>query len=399
MTTATGGAAAAVGSRTERGARRWRTFGLALVVAGLGWMTLGQLGTGSSAVGGVAGSDLRYGVGPTAGDPGIAIHWIVCPGETARMVDLEVLVGGSRPAAGVPILWQIRSVEPRPVAQPEVLVFTAGQVPPGWYETIPLARPVPADLLAITAPPGDGPDAGGRSFDPRELQSGRVERGGYESVTTEQFVADGLASCGTGASDGGLPLNGLGLVLLGLGGVVLSGRSRPVLSIVAAAGLFVGGMLLVEPFAASTRIGADLLGGAGVTAAETSLLQGRDAFAPGTAPSPAGRTVLLDLSSATARLRPDGQVLARFIAPGDYAFLIGCSGPSLQLGELAPIPNGVTGARQLVGCSTPDAVRSAIADDPERGDAIELLVNPAGSATWRVVAVAGDGATGPFAEP
>lgn len=365
-------------------------------------MTFSQVLAGGSGVAEATGSDLRYGVGAAAGDPGIAIHWIVCPGETARVVDLEVLVGGSRPAAGVPILWQIRAVEPQPAAQPEVMAFVVGEVPPGWYESVPLARPVPSDLLAITAPPGDRWDTGGRSFDPRELRSGRVERGGYESVTTEQFVADGLASCAAdpgGENSKGAPLNGLGLVLLGMGGIVLSWPRRPVLAVAAAAGLFVGVLLLAGLLFRVTGSGPGLLERVRVMPADRSSVQGREAFAPGAVPSPAGRKVLLDLSSATARVRPDGLVLARFVVPGDYAFLVGCGGPSLQLGELAAISDSVTGARQLVGCSTPEAIRSAISDHPDRGDVIELLVDPTGTADWRVLVVADEGGVGPFVEP
>jgi len=165
-----------------------------------------------------------------------------------------------------------------------------------------------------------------------------------------------------------------------------------VLAGVAAAGLLVGALPLVEPLGDAVR---DLVGS---EAAGTSAVQRPEAFAPGTAPSSDGREVLLDLSAATARYRPDGLVLARFVATTDYAFLVGCDGSSLRLGELAPIEDGVTGARQIVGCATDAAVRSSIGGRADRGDVVEILASDTGTANWHVVVVGGDGDTGPFVE-
>lgn len=385
-----------IASRRIKGTTRRpaRPVALALVVAGLGWMMVGYLWARPTTSMGSEGADLRYGVSAAPDSPGVAVHWILCAGETARVVDLGVLVGGSRTPAGVPVVWQIRASAPMPATQPGALAFVVDTVPAGWYETVPLTRPLPADLIEIAAPPGDGSADRGRSFDPDELRAGWVERGGYDSVPSDQFVADGIASCGNGTGDPGAPLNGLGFVLLGLGGLALTGRRRPALSGVAVAGLLVGVVMLVEPLGEAVR---DAVSGA--TGALSSTRQPREAFAPGVVPPPSGRDVLLELSAETTRLRPDGMVLARFAATDDYAFLVGCDGVSLQLGEVASIENGVTGGRQLVGCSNDAAVRSSIGGRVDRGDVVELLVDPNGIADWHVVVVSGEGDVGPFAEP
>lgn len=381
--------------RTTRSGRRpARTIAFALVVAGIGWMTVGYLWGRPASSAGFEAADLRYGVSAAPGSPGVAVHWILCPGETARVVDLGVLVGGSRTPAGVPVVWQIRAIAPEPAARPQALVFVAGTVPAGWYETVPMIGPLPADLIEIAAPPGDGSADRGRSFDPRELRMGWVERGGYDRVPTDRFVSDGVASCGSTTSAVSAPLNGLGLVLLGLGGLALAGRRHPVLAGVAATGLVVGSMMVVEPLGAAIQDGVR-----DATRAVSSTSQAPEAFAPGTVPPPAWRDVLLELAADTARIRPDGMVLARFVAYGDYAFLVGCDGAGLQVGELAPIQNGVTGGRQLVGCANGAAVRSSIGGRADRGDVVELIVYPNGITDWHLLVVSGEGDVGPFTEP
>jgi hypothetical protein len=44
-------------------------------------------------------------------------------------------------------------------------------------------------------------------------------------------------------------------------------------------------------------------------------------------------------------------------------------------------------------------VKGAIADSGERGDLVEVVVNPNGITDWRVLVVAGSGQVGPFDEP
>jgi hypothetical protein len=52
------------------------------------------------------------------------------------------------------------------------------------------------------------------------------------------------------------------------------------------------------------------------------------AFAPGSAEVPPGRTVIADLGPQSASVHEvaEGLFVARFLAPGDYAFMVGCSG-------------------------------------------------------------------------
>jgi hypothetical protein len=110
------------------------------------------------------------------------------------------------------------------------------------------------------------------------------------------------------------------------------------------------------------------------------------------------RKVLADLSPQITR-SDGGLFVARFVSPGDYAFAVSCDGASLQIGEASEIENGGTGGRQLVGCATGNLVKGAIADSGERGDLVEVVVNPNGITDWRVLVVAGSGQVGPFDEP
>jgi hypothetical protein len=105
------------------------------------------------------------------------------------------------------------------------------------------------------------------------------------------------------------------------------------------------------------------------------------------------------VSPETALRREDGSYHTRILAPGAYAFVIECDGPSIQLGELSEIRNGDTGARQLVGCSTQAPVRGAIADRVDRSELVDLVINPIGLHRWRLLVIDGAGSTGPFEEP
>jgi hypothetical protein len=94
-----------------------------------------------------------------------------------------------------------------------------------------------------------------------------------------------------------------------------------------------------------------------------------------------------------------GVFVARFIAPGDYAFVVSCRGRSLQIGESSEIPNGGTGSRQVIGCANRDPVRSSIGWRPDRARLVEVVVFANGATDWHLVVVAGAGRIGPFDQP
>ena len=366
--------------------RRWRTprsrsrvGGALLAIGGLILLATAIPATSS------ASGELTYGVSRVDGDPGIAIHWVLCPGVPVRSVDLEGYTGGSQPPTAVPTLWQIRS-DAAAADTARVVTFTVGQTPPRFYETVRFAGRLPDDVVVISSPPGDASSMNGMSFRLSELPRDGVYRGTYETVSVDQFAHDGLASCSGGGGPPG-PRSDLGLLLLGLGGLVVGGRARPTAALVAAtvAIVAIAGLLPVlagRPLADSSRTG-----------------QASTAFVAGTAEVPAGRRVLLDLSPDTAAASPDGVYVARIIAPRSYSFVIDCDGPSLQIGEGARITDGETGGRQVIGCATSEPVRGVIADRTDRAELVEIVVNPNGLRDWRVVVVDGPGSVGPFQEP
>jgi hypothetical protein len=328
--------------------------------------------------------ELTYGVSRVDGDPGIAIYWVLCPGVPARTVDLEGYTGGSQPPTAVPVLWQIRS-DAAPTETARVAIFTVGQTPPDFYETVRFGGWLPDDLIVISSPPGDASSMNGMSFQLGDLPRDGVYRGTYETVSVDQFARDGLGSCSGSGGTG--PRSDLGLLLLGLGGLLVVGSARPTAALVGATVAVVGVAGLLPVLAG--RPLADSSGAA----------QGPTAFVAGRAEVPAGRHVLLDLSPDTAAASPDGMYVARIIAPRSYSFVVQCDGPSLQIGEGARIPDGATGGRQVIGCATPEPVRGVIADRTDRTQLVEVVVNANGVREWRVVVVEGSGSVGPFAEP
>jgi hypothetical protein len=366
-------------SRWRTSRSRPRVAGAVLALGGLILLAAAIPATSS------ASSELTYGVSRLDGDPGIAIHWVLCPGIPARTVDLEGYTGGSQPPTAVPVLWQIRS-DAAPTETARVETFTVGQTPPGFYETVRYGGRLPDDLIVISSPPGDASSMNGMSFRMGDLPRDGVYRGTYEAVSVDQFARDGLASCSGG---GGTPgaRSDLGLLLLGLGGLLVAGRARPTAALVAAtvAIVAIAGLLPV-------LAGRPLADSSGVAQAPT-------AFVAGAAEAPAGRHTLLDLSPDTAAASPDGVYVARIIAPRSYAFVVQCDGPSLQIGEGARITDGATGGRQVIGCSTPEPVRGVIADRTDRGQLVEIVVTPNGLSDWRVMIIEGSGSVGPFDEP
>lgn len=329
--------------------------------------------------------ELTYGVSRADGDPGIAIHWVLCPGVPARSVDLEGYTGGSQPPTAVPVLWQVRS-DAVPTQTARVETYTVGQTPPEFYETVRYAGRLPDDLIVISSPPGDASSMNGMSFRLEDLPRDGVYRGTYETVSVDQFARDGLASCGGGGGAPG-PRSDLGLLLLGLGGLLVAGRARPTAALVGAtvAIVAVAGLLPV-------LAGRPLADASGMAQAPT-------AFVAGSAEVPAGRRVLLDLSPNTAAASPDNMYVARFNAPRSYSFVVQCDGPSLQIGEGARITDGATGGRQVIGCATPEPVRGVIADRTDRTELVEIVVKPNGLGDWRLVVIEGPGSVGPFGEP
>jgi hypothetical protein len=320
-----------------------------------------------------------YGVSRADGEPGIAIHWVLCDGVAPRSVDLEGYWGGSQLPTAVPVLWQIRS-DLAPAAGIRVERYEVGQTPAGFYETVPLQRELPHDRIAISAPPGDGTSLNGMSFYAGELRPDAIYRGDYTFVSPDQFARDGAAYC---ANNAGSPQSGIALASLGIGGLLLTGRRRPILALIAALFVLGGAASLVGPQFGLPGIG--------------SIRQPSSAFSAGTT-TVGDRKVLADLSPQITR-SDGGLFVARFVAPGDYAFAVSCDGASLQIGEASEIENGGTGGRQLVGCATGNLVKGAIADSGERGDLVEVVVNPNGITDWRVLVVAGSGQVGPFDEP
>jgi hypothetical protein len=365
---------------------RWRTprsksraAGALLAIGGLILLATTIPATSSSS------GELTYGVSHVDGDPGIAIHWVLCPGVAARTVDLGGYVSGSQRPTSVPVLWQIRS-DAAPTAEPRVETFTVGQTPDGYYETVRYAGRLPSDLVVISSPPGGASSMNGMSFQLADLPREGVYRGTYETVSVDQFARDGLASCSGGGGTPG-PRSDLGLLALGLGGLLVAGRARPT-------------AVLVGATVAIVAIAGVLPVVAGRPLADSSgVAQASSAFVAGAAEVPAGRHVLLDLSPDTAAASPDGAYVARITAPRSYSFVVQCDGPSLQIGEGAGITDGATGGRQVIGCATPEPVRGVIADRTDRTQLVEIVVNPNGIRDWRVVVIEGPGSVGPFDEP
>lgn len=322
-------------------------------------------------------TQLTYGASRVQGQPGIALHWVLCPGVAPRSVDVEGYSGGGLPTASV--LWQIRSDE-EAAERVRIETYEVGAIPTGFYETVPLRRQLPNDLVSISSPPGDASSTDGMSFKPAELQANVIYRGDYSFVTAAGFARDGEAFC---RSRTGLPLPAVGLAALGLSGALLAGRRRPVAALLGSLVLATGAVIVVAPSGLSQAVEAR---------------QSASSFEAGSYELLGDHEVLVVLSAATANSR-DGVQVARFLSPGSYSFAVSCSGPSLQIGEFAEIDGGSTGGRQLIGCDTPSFVTGTIAQSPDRGELVEVLIDPNGMADWRVVVVAGSGSAGPFDEP
>jgi len=126
-------------------------------------------------------------------------------------------------------------------------------------------------------------------------------------------------------------------------------------------------------------------------------MQASAAYRPGLARPSADRRVLLDIRPAADE--PAGNRHVRIVAAGEFGFVVSCRGPSIQIGEASGIPDGVTGGRQIIGCSTPGVVRGLLSDNRERETIVDLVVVPNGVADWRIVVVEGPGSIGPFGEP
>jgi hypothetical protein len=355
-----------------------RTVGGLLAISGLVLLAAGIPAPSSSS------EELTYGVSRVDGEPGIAIHWVLCPGVAARIVDLGGYVGGSQPPTAVPVLWQIR-FDAAPADEPRVETFTVGQTPDGYYETVRYSGRLPDDLVVISSPPGGASSRNGMSFRLSELPRDGVFRGSYETVSADRFATDGLGTCSNGGGGSSRPRSDLGLLLLGLGGLLLAGRARPTAA-------FVAGTMAVVAVAGFLPV----LAGRPLSE-PSSVAQPRTAFVAGTAEVP-DRRVLLDLSPETVVARPDGMFVARIVAPRSYAFVVRCEGPSVQIGEGSGLTDGVTGGRQVIGCATPETVRGVIADRTDRAPLVDIVVNPNGMSDWRVVVVEGSGSVGPFSE-
>jgi hypothetical protein len=226
----------------------------------------------------------------------------------------------------------------------------------------------------------------GMGFALGDVPSTGIYRGDYQVVSDEQFAAEGSGACGATAVAGPFRWLGLFLVLVGVLAFAATLSRRTVLVL---AGLTIVA-LAVTTLLAPVR--QELVAGAREKAS---------AFAPGSAEVPPGRTVIADLGPQSASVHEvaEGLFVARFLAPGDYAFMVDCSGRSLQVSESSEIPNGGTGSRELIGCANPDPVRSGIGSRPDRARLVEVVVLTNGAADWRVVVLDGAGIVGPFDQP
>ena len=355
------------------------------VAAGVALLVLGVIAVLGAPPDEYRTQDLRYGASRVEGKPGIAIHWVLCAGETASAVDLQAYQGGSVTPNGIPVFWQIRT-DAAGGGPARVETFIVGETPPGYYETVPLLRRLPDDLIVITGPPSPGRSTAGMSFELDQLPRDAIYRGGYETVSPEDFASRGIASC-----PGRDPrvAQGIGFVLIGAGGVLLARRRRPLALAFALALVGVGAVGIM------TRVTALPGPPPPLSAARQQI----EAFGPGTTAIPPGATVLATISPATTRELGEGFYVARIHSPGEYALAIECTGVSIQIGEGAELPNGGTGSRQLLGCATGQLVRGGIADRPDRSDLVEIVVDAASAGEWRVVVVDGPGVTGPFSDP
>jgi hypothetical protein len=266
-------------------------------------------------------------------------------------------------------------------------MFIVGRTPNGYFETVPLRRALPKDLLGISGPPGGGLYRGGMSFEIDSLPRDAIHRGGYETVSSEAFAREGVASC---ARSGSALLQGAGLLALGLGGALLATRRRPTALVIALAVATAGAFEIGGAVTGISRVRPD---------AGSSDRQPIAVFASGRTPLPDGARTLAVISPEATRDVGGGLYVARINSPGPYSFAISCVGLSIQIGEGAEILNGGTGSRQLLGCATGELVRGAIADRSDRSDLVEIVVDPNGSTDWRVVVVEGAGVVGPFSEP
>jgi len=225
----------------------------------------------------------------------------------------------------------------------------------------------------------------GMGFALEDLPSSGVYRGDYLAVSDEQFAHDGARTCESGAPPWPFRLLGI-LLFIGGAAVLLTTAARRTL-------LIVGALVVVTAAVAL-----------GVAATRPEPFAGAreeaSAFGPGRAVAPPGRTIIADLGPTSPSVREVGdRFVARFLAPGDYAFVVGCSGRSLQIGESSEIPDGGTGGRQLIGCSNPHLIRSGIGSRPDRARLVEVSVFTNGATDWRVVVVEGSGDVGPFDQP
>jgi hypothetical protein len=329
--------------------------------------------------------ELTYGASRVDGVPGIAIHWVLCADEASRVVDLEGYWGGSQPPTTVPVFWQVRNESPHP-GRTRVETYVVGQVPAGFYQTVPLRRDISSDLVAIAGPPGDDLAGGGMTFRLAELRRDGIIRGDYEFVTAAEFASQGAGHCAHRPDPG---IQGLGLLVLGLGGVLFVGRRHPTVSSIAVIGAGIGVMMAVGGWLRSP-----------ILLAISGSQQDSSSFAAGHAPIPPDRDdVLLIMSSATGQPHPtDGLYVGRILAPQEYAFVVRCDGPSIQIGEASEIPNGVTGSRQLIGCATSELVRGALSAKVDRSELVDIVVDANGMEEWSVVVIGGAGNAGPFIE-
>jgi hypothetical protein len=360
---------------------RLRIVGVGLLLGGLALTVRPAPGTSEGDV-------LRYGVSRTT-IGGLAINWVLCPGEAPRTVRVGEDLGGSRTAAGVPVFWEIRSDRPANTVA-TVERYVVGETPAGFYQTIALLQPLPTDptdLFSIDSPPGDAASTNGMGFGLADLPSSGIYRGNYETVSEDQFAKDGLRTCNrTAGADDPLLRLGHAIAFLGLVGLALTAGRRVVL---------VGaGVLLVAAFLTRTWPAVGPLPVLGAR-------QAAPAFAPGRATVPVGRQILADLSPGSTAVHEvaPGFFVARILAPSDYAFVVSCGDLSVQISESSEIPDGGTGSREIIGCATPRPVRSGIGFRTDRAHLVEVSILSNGAAPWHLVVIDGSGEIGPFEEP
>lgn len=127
-------------------------------------------------------------LGITAGDQGVEVRYLLCPGESLSRV--AALAGDEESGA---VIWEATGT----VDGPGVVSFALGAPPDGLSDTVPLqASPPPGSELTVEVgtSAGGGTSTTSVSFDPGSLRPGEIfTLGGSKDPAT--FEEDARATC------------------------------------------------------------------------------------------------------------------------------------------------------------------------------------------------------------